>query len=153
RQLVSRLRLGAERLDRLVETVSGMRLQLTGPTGRLVDRVAVTRQRHRGIEVDRPRERGQGVAEGMGGATRPEADRGRGSAEEVVGRDEDAVPEKAELAVRVARCTDELPAVDRLSGGDQDRVSLIADERPVDGALADELARDVVGRPVQLEPV
>ena len=33
------------------------------------------------------------------------------------------------------------------------RVALVADERPVDRALPDELGGDVVGRAVQLEPV
>ena len=36
---------------------------------------------------------------------------------------------------------------------DEDRVSLVADERPVHGALAGELGRDVVGRAVEPEPV
>ena len=67
--------------------------------------------------------------------------------------DEHAVAQEAELAVRVAGRRDELPAVDVLARLDEDRVALVADERPVDGALADELGRHVVGRAVEPEPV
>ncbi len=35
----------------------------------------------------------------------------------------------------------------------EDRVSLVADERSVDGALSDELLGDVVGHSVELEPL
>src|SRR3990170_8597312 len=48
---------------------------------------------------------------------------------------------------------DELPPVHALTGLDEDRIALVADERAVDGALADELRRDVVRRPVEMEPV
>ena len=61
------------------------------------------------------------VAERVGPARGPEPDRGRDPDEEVVGRDEHAVLEQAELAVRVAGCGDELPAVELLALVHQDR--------------------------------
>ena len=53
---------------------------------------------------------------------------------------EDAVLEQAELAVGVPGRRDELPAVEVLARLDQDRIALVADERPVERALPDELA-------------
>jgi len=67
-------------------------------------------------------------------------------------RDEHVVPQEAELPVRVAGRRDELPAVHVLAGFDEGWVALVADERPVDGALADELGGHVVGSSVELEP-
>ena len=60
--------------------------------------------------------------------------------------DEHAVAQQAELPVGVAGRGDELPAVDVLAGLHEDRIPLVADERPIHGALADELRRDGVGR-------
>ena len=71
----------------------------------------------------------------------------------MVGGDEHAVAKEAQLPIGVAGRGDELPAVDLLAGLDEDRVALVADERPVHGALADELLGHVVGRAVEPEPV
>ena len=153
RELVAGLRLGPS-----AATVSSSRtrmvlLQLARASGRILDRLAVAGQRDPRRELDRAVERREVVAERIGPARRPEPDRRRDPAEQMIGGDEHAVAEQAELTVGVTRCGDELPAVDVLAGLDEDRVALVADERPVDGALADELLGHVVGRAVELEPV
>ena len=64
------------------------------------------------IELDRPVERGEVVAERIGTARRPEPDRRRDAAEQMVGGDEHAVANETQLAIGVAGRGDELPAVD-----------------------------------------
>ena len=113
-----------------------MLLELARATGGILDRLAVAGQRDAGCELDRPVERGEVVAERIGAAGRPQADRRRDPPEEVIRGDEHAVAQQAQLPVGVARRGDELPAVDVLARLDEDRIPLVADERPVDGALA-----------------
>ena len=79
---------------------------------RILDRLAVARQREPRRELDRPLERVEVVAERVGPARRPEADGRRDRIEKVVGGDEHAVPEQAQLAVGVTGRRDDLPAVD-----------------------------------------
>ena len=116
-------------------------LQLARSTCRILDRVAVPGQRDPRIELDRPVERREVVAERVGPARGPEPDRGRDPLEQVIRGDEHAVAQEAQLPVRVPGRSDQLPPVDVLAGLDEDRVTLVADERPVDGALPDELRR------------
>ena len=59
---------------------------------RILDRLAVPGQRETGRELDRPPQRVEVVAERVGPALGPEADRGRDPAEQVVGGDEDRRP-------------------------------------------------------------
>ena len=153
REHVARLWLGRERRNGLFETHAVVLLQLLRATGRILDRLAVAGQRDPGRELDRAVECGEVVAERVGAAGRPETDGRRDPAEEVISRDEDAVAHETELPVRVAGRRDQLPAVDVLACLDENRVALVADERPVHRALPDELGRDVVGRALQLEPV
>ena len=71
----------------------------------------------------------------------------------MVGGDEHAVAQQAELPVGMAGCGHELPPVDRLAGLHQGRIRLIADERGVERALLDQLARDAGGCAVAPEPL
>ena len=113
----------------------------------------MARQRDARSELRRPLERPEEVTERVGAARRPEADGGRDPGQQVIGGDEDAVLEQAELAVGVPWRCDELPAVEVLARLDEDGIALVADERAVERALPDELRGDVVGDAVQLEPV
>jgi hypothetical protein len=113
----------------------------------------VTGQRDPRIELDRAVERRQVVAERIGPARRPEPDRRTDAIEEMVGGDEHTVAQEAQLAVGMAWRRNELPPVHVLAGLDEARIALVADERPVDGALADELGGHVVRSSVEPEPV
>ena len=128
-------------------------LQLSRAARRILDRIPVAGQRNPRRQLDRPVERREVVAQRIGTARRPEPDRRRDPPEQMIRGDQHAVAKEAELPVGVTGCGDELPAVDLLARLDEDRVALVADERPVHGALADELVRDVVGRAVEPEPV
>ena len=87
-------------------------LELPRAAGGILDRIPVPGQCDPRVELDRAVERGEVVAERIGAARRPEPDGRRDAAEQMVGGDEHAVAEEAELAVGVARRGDELPAVD-----------------------------------------
>ena len=71
----------------------------------------------------------------------------------MVGRHEHAVLEQAQLSVGVARCGDELPAVELLALGDEHGIALEADEGPVDVAGADQLLGDLARHAVGEEPL
>ena len=129
-----------------------MLLQLARASRGVLDRIAVSGERDARRELDRAVERREVVAEGIGAARGPEPDGRRDPPEEMIGGDEHAVLQQAELTVGVTGRGDELPAVDVLPGPDEERVALVADERPVDRALPDELRGDVVRRAVVLEP-
>ena len=88
-------------------------LQLARATGRIVDRISVPGERDSRVELDRPVERRKEVGERIRPARRPQPDRRRDPAEQVVRGDQDAVLQQAELAVGVPRRRDELPAVER----------------------------------------
>src|SRR5262245_38933767 len=152
-ELVAGPWLNVERVGRSVEAIAVVLLELARTARRIVDGIAVPRERDLGIELDRAVERGQVVAERVRPARRPEADGRRDAPEEVIGGNEDPVPEQAQLAVGVARRGDELPTVHVLARLDEDGIALIADERPVDRALPDELGRDAAGAPLEPGPV
>ena len=102
RELVARLRARAERFGRRVQPFAVMQLELPRTARRVVDRVAVPGQCDLGIELDRPVERGEVVAERIRPARRPETDGRRERPKEMVGRDEDAVANEAQLPIGVA---------------------------------------------------
>ena len=127
--------------------------QLAGAADGVDDRVAVAGKRDLGRQLDRPLERLEEVAERIGPAGRPEPDGRRDPAEQVVGRDEHAPLQQAELPVGVPGRGDELPAVEAVAVVDEDRVALEADERPVDVARADQLLGDLARDAVGAEPL
>ena len=86
------------------------------------------------------------VAERVGAALGPEADGRRDRVEQVVGCDENAVTQQAQLPVGVAGGGNDCPAVaSRLPASMWIGFFVEADVRPVEGALADQLVRDVAG--------
>ena len=96
RELVARPWLLAERVDRRGEPLVVMRLQLAGAPDRILDRVAVARKRKARLELDRAVEGGEEVAQRIGTARRPEADRRRDAPEQVVGGDQNAVAQETD---------------------------------------------------------
>ena len=99
-----------------------------------------------------PLERAEVVAERVGPARGPEPDRRRDRREQVVGGDQDAVLEQRQLAVRVPRGGDDLPAVERVAVVDEHGVG----DRLMNGRSAppcsDQLLRDRRRDAVAVEP-
>ena len=92
RELVARARAVGERGLGHPEPLAVVLDQLVCAPHGILDRLAVTGQSNARRELDRALERPQVVAERVGPARGPEADRRRDSAEQVVGRDEHADP-------------------------------------------------------------
>jgi hypothetical protein len=151
--LVAAPRLVAECGRRRLQALAVMREKLLRPPDRVVERVAMPGERQPGLEVDRRPERVEVVAQRVGPARGPQADRGRDPPEDVVGGDQHAVAEEHQLAVRVARRGDRLPALDLVTRVEQVGVGPVADEGPVARALLDQLVRHVRRDAVAPEPL
>ena len=89
--------------------------QLARPLRRALDGIAVPAVGDARVELRRPLQRLEVVAQRVGTAFRVEPDRRRDPRQQVVASDEDAVAEEAEVSVGVTRCRDDLPAVDRVA--------------------------------------
>ena len=152
RDLVARLRLGAQRRLSRGQPRAVVFDQLARAGGWIGNRLAVARVDDVRGELDRPFERGQVIAERIGPALRIEADRRRDAAEQVVAADQDAVAEKAEMAVRVARQLEDLPSRDYAPLVDQVRAFGEADERRKRVPFGDQLVRDLDRDTVEAEP-
>ena len=153
RHLVAGAGLGPERGRGLAQALVVVGDQLARSPDGVDDRVTVAAVGDLGRERDRPLEGVEVVAERVGPARRPEADGRRDPREQVVGGDQDTVPEQRQLAVGMARGGHELPAVEAVAVVDE----LGIRDRPQEGAeqqpLPDQLLGDRFGDAVQVEPV
>jgi len=153
RDVVGVSRLLAERGGRHGQALGVMLDQLPRTADRIGERLAVTRERERRLEVDRRPERSEIVAERIGSARGPQAD-GRGDpAEKVVGGDEHAAAEQHQLAVGVAGRGNGFPARDDVAGIEELRIRSVADEGAIGGAFLDQLVGHGGRNPVPAKPL
>src|SRR4051812_3138008 len=153
RDLVGRLRLGPERSEGGIEARAVVLEQLAGPSGRVVDRLAVAGERDPRRELDRARERREVIPERVGPRARVEADRRRDPRQQVVARYQHPVAEQAEVPVGVTRQMQHVPARNIVALLERLRVPGEPDHGPETGGLVPDRVRDRGRRPVQPEVV
>src|SRR6266545_1326001 len=126
--------------------------QLAGAPGGILDRLPVSRVYNAWRELDRPLQRREVVAERIRTAFRVEADRRRDSAEDMVAPDQDAVAQKAQVPVGVARQLDHAPVLQVAALVEQLRIDRIADERRERVTLHDQIVGHRRGNAMTDEP-